>query len=347
WNYRDELVRAVAVKRENAMPDAEYYQYDSGGNRLRKVTERLMYNGTQKEIEEKYYFGPYQYKKISQVMVGNEDTPPAMLLEKKTLKISGPAGLCCISHFWDTDVSGRETKDKKRLYRYQYTDVLNSVGLEANENGEILTYEEYYPYGGTAFTVAANALAISLKEYKYSGQEKDGFTGLYYYGMRYYPPWLCRWMNTDPAGTIDGLNLYTFVSGNPITAYDVGGMGKRKGHDFETPPAKRKYLAEEIPDDIPTNQQLKPVFRELGKKIGDEIKAESTSFTAFLHELTALGAQEEGKASLLFRNNESQDDDQLRTAFRYAWNSNDHGRFSSSYRAVHPGMDEHIATSMV
>jgi insecticidal toxin complex protein TccC len=43
--------------------------------------------------------------------------------------------------------------------------------------------------------------------------------------MRYYPAWLCRWINPDPAGTIDGLNLYAFVSGNPVTHKDIGGMG--------------------------------------------------------------------------------------------------------------------------
>ena len=68
------------------------------------------------------------------------------------------------------------------------------------------------------------------KIYRYSFKERDNATGLYYYGMRYYAPWLGRWLSPDPAGTIDGPNLYAFVRGNPITLMDIGGMGgKTKG----------------------------------------------------------------------------------------------------------------------
>ena len=47
--------------------------------------------------------------------------------------------------------------------------------------------------------------------------------------LRYYAPWLCRWLSPDPAGTITGLNIYAFVTDNPESFWDVGGMGKRKG----------------------------------------------------------------------------------------------------------------------
>ena len=45
-----------------------------------------------------------------------------------------------------------------------------------------------------------------------------------YYGARYYAPWLGRWISPDPAGTVDGLNLYAFVRGNPIRYIDDGGL---------------------------------------------------------------------------------------------------------------------------
>ncbi|MFB9160268.1 RHS repeat-associated core domain-containing protein, partial [Chromobacterium violaceum] len=49
-------------------------------------------------------------------------------------------------------------------------------------------------------------------------------TGLYDYGYRYYAPWLGRWLNPDPAGTVDGLNLYRMVKGNPIFFCDKDGL---------------------------------------------------------------------------------------------------------------------------
>ncbi|MFS2162045.1 RHS repeat-associated core domain-containing protein, partial [Pseudomonas sp. Pseusp122] len=49
-------------------------------------------------------------------------------------------------------------------------------------------------------------------------------TGLYYYGFRYYAPWLQRWINPDPAGEIDGLNLFSFIRNNPVLLEDLSGL---------------------------------------------------------------------------------------------------------------------------
>jgi RHS repeat-associated protein len=62
-----------------------------------------------------------------------------------------------------------------------------------------------------------------LKRYRYTGKERDEETGLYYYGARYYISWLGRWLNTDPAGLIDGTNVYTFSVCNPIRLTDPDG----------------------------------------------------------------------------------------------------------------------------
>jgi insecticidal toxin complex protein TccC len=58
---------------------------------------------------------------------------------------------------------------------------------------------------------------------RYSGKERDN-TGLYYYGYRYYAPWLCRWLNADPAREVDGLNLFRMVVNNPVTLEDKMGL---------------------------------------------------------------------------------------------------------------------------
>ncbi|MBC8878817.1 RHS repeat-associated core domain-containing protein, partial [Pseudomonas cerasi] len=62
---------------------------------------------------------------------------------------------------------------------------------------------------------------------RYSGKERDA-SGLYYYGFRYYAPWLQRWINPDPAGDMDSLNAYNFVSNNPVMLIDKDGrVGER------------------------------------------------------------------------------------------------------------------------
>uniref|UniRef100_UPI00289D850F RHS repeat-associated core domain-containing protein n=1 Tax=Pseudescherichia sp. TaxID=2055881 RepID=UPI00289D850F len=80
----------------------------------------------------------------------------------------------------------------------------------------------YYPFGGTAVWTARNEVEAGYKTVRYSGKERDG-SGLYYYGHRYYAPWLCRWVSADPAGEVDGLNLFRMVRNNPVTFFDAKG----------------------------------------------------------------------------------------------------------------------------
>lgn len=49
-------------------------------------------------------------------------------------------------------------------------------------------------------------------------------TGLLYYGRRYYHPWKGRFLGRDPREEAGGLNLYGFVTNNPINRWDYLGM---------------------------------------------------------------------------------------------------------------------------
>ncbi|MGO1273344.1 MAG: RHS repeat-associated core domain-containing protein, partial [Pseudomonas helleri] len=123
-------------------------------------------------------------------------------------------------------------------HRYSVNDHLGSSTLELNQSGEVLNQESYYPYGGTAWWAAKSALEARYKVIRYSGKERDA-TGLYYYGFRYYAPWLQRWINPDPAGDVDGLNLYRFVANSPIRLTD------NDGRNFEDAIVKTPYRRKE------------------------------------------------------------------------------------------------------
>ncbi|EUM20864.1 hypothetical protein L462_04348 [Enterobacter sp. BIDMC 26] len=47
---------------------------------------------------------------------------------------------------------------------------------------------------------------------------------------RYYQPWSGRWLSADPAGTVDGLNLFRMCRNNPETFRDVAGMYPESAH---------------------------------------------------------------------------------------------------------------------
>ncbi len=48
--------------------------------------------------------------------------------------------------------------------------------------------------------------------------------GLVYFGFRFYDPSLGRWLTPDPAGFIDGPNLYLYVLNNPLNRLDLFGL---------------------------------------------------------------------------------------------------------------------------
>ena len=58
---------------------------------------------------------------------------------------------------------------------------------------------------------------------KFTGKEFDADSNLYYYGARYYDPYIGRFTQRDPIG--DGVNWYAYVANNPLRFVDPTGLG--------------------------------------------------------------------------------------------------------------------------
>lgn len=220
FNCCENLVKAAIIERPDELDDADYYVYDSNELRTRKVSERMTNAGVVTRIEEKIYLGNYEIKRSKSVDAQGTET---LTQERQSLRIMDD-GACVL--VMNNCVIGKEAGTRK--LRFQMSDNLGSVAAEYDKDAQLISYEEYFPYGGTAIIAGASQAEVKLKDYRYSGKECDDSTGLYYYGVRYYAPWLGRWLNPDPAKTVDGLNLFAFVGGNPVSHVDIGGMMKRK-----------------------------------------------------------------------------------------------------------------------
>src|SRR6185369_2702021 len=110
-----------------------------------------------------------------------------------------------------------------QLYRYQYSNHLGSACLEIDNEAAIISYEEYHPYGTTAYRATNSDIDVPPKRYRYTGMERDEESGLSYHNARFYAQWLARWTSPDPIGIKDGVNLYAYVNCNPCSRKDETG----------------------------------------------------------------------------------------------------------------------------
>ncbi|RYZ01021.1 MAG: RHS repeat-associated core domain-containing protein [Myxococcales bacterium] len=209
WDYADRLKHTL--KSVGSRQDT-HFTYDAAGQRVRKV---YVHNGL---IEERIYLGGYEvYRRHT---AGSVTAAPEE--ERQTLHVMDDQRRVAMVETKTRD-AGAVVGGATSRWRFQLDNHLGSACLELDASGEVISYEEYHPYGGTAFHTASGGAEVSAKRYRYTGKEKDDETGLYYHGARYYAPWLGRWSAADPAGIADGLNLYRYSRDNPIRYVDPSG----------------------------------------------------------------------------------------------------------------------------
>lgn len=213
WDGLNQLASVTTIVRDgDPVPDDhESYLYDSTGARVRK-TSRALTRGTIRQQEVIYLPG------LELRTSGSGDTPA----ERLEVLCAGEAGRAQAKLFNWTHGPSAEAGGA-RQWRYSLDDCSGTSQMELDDAGDIVAREEYYPYGGTAVLSARSESEVAYKYVRYSGKERDA-TGLYYYGFRYYQPWLGRWLSADPGGIIDGLNLYRMVRNNPVTRHDPNGL---------------------------------------------------------------------------------------------------------------------------
>src|SRR5439155_17505544 len=68
--------------------------------------------------------------------------------------------------------------------------------------------------------------------------------------MRYYAPWLSRWISNDPAGPIDGPNMYRAFLDNPLEFVDPSGMAAENTDINGTPATEEEIQTLEAPDPL-------------------------------------------------------------------------------------------------
>ncbi len=226
WDFKDQLqmtqrqaVNAADADGVQHQGERTWYVYDSAGQRVRKVTELTM--GQVKD--EHIYLGGFEiYRK-------NGANP----LVRETLHVMDDKQRIALV---ETRTQGNDLAPQQ-LIRYQFGNHLGSAVLELDYQAQIISYEEYTPYGSTSYQ-AVRSQTETPKRFRYTGKERDEESGLDYHGARYYAPWLGIWTSCDPNyanNSMHRFGTYTYGRANPLAFIDPDGREDRKS-DFNFKP---------------------------------------------------------------------------------------------------------------
>jgi hypothetical protein len=155
WHYNNTLNKLIKADKSNTV---QYYVYDYQGRRVRTVVE----SNNQAQSQRNY---------LPSLDISTNEAKQ----QSNTLHI----GTHILSE------SNKDNTQSPNQTRYQLTSHLQSNTLELNDKAQTLSYEHYYPYGGTAIIAGKDKAQVQQKRYRYTGKERDDSSGLVFCGVTF------------------------------------------------------------------------------------------------------------------------------------------------------------------
>jgi RHS repeat-associated protein len=192
------------------------YTYD-GRQRLRKrvdYTWNTQYSQWQVSAETRYiYAGNLVIQERNSF-----NTPTVSYVRGTDLSgsregVGGIGGLLARSDQYSAGAWGRHV--------FYHADGNGNVTYLVDSSQALAAKYRYDPFGNTTYTSGTLATA---NVYRFSSKAVQPNSGLYYYGYRFYDPYLQRWLKRDPTAERGGINLYGYGGNEPTEQIDPFGL---------------------------------------------------------------------------------------------------------------------------
>jgi len=109
--------------------------------------------------------------------------------------------------------------------KYVHFNHLQFPSFLTNNTENIIWSQTEVVFGESLINEDPDGDGIFVKfNFRFAGQYADPETGLNYNLFRYYDPKVGRYITADPIGMSGGINLYAYVSANPLLFIDLNGL---------------------------------------------------------------------------------------------------------------------------
>ncbi len=207
--------------------DSTYYYYDLNGNLIDKrskgETTTYEYDGFNRLTKAVLPDGRFQTNEYNALDQRTETMENGVVRQyayngRNVIMETDPGGKKRSTYIRGLElISKTNNKDQMCYYLHnRHGDITEIVDKE----GKRLNKYEYDPFGNLK-----ESIERIDNQYKYAGERYDSITEKYYLRARYYDPHIGRFTQEDTYRG-DGLNLYAYVSNNPLKYVDPSGHGK-------------------------------------------------------------------------------------------------------------------------
>jgi RHS repeat-associated protein len=195
------------------LTEKDVFEYDLNGNRIQKNGISYTYDALNRLVHTSGII--YAYDSFGRLMTRNDES----FIYYKDFDLGTSDILRILGR-------GKVGLEKRGELYSVISDHRGNVCALINDQQEQEASYVYNAFGEALHTGTLDS------PWQFSSQRMDPETHLLHFLKRIYDPEIGRWLTPDPAGFVDGPNLYAYVSNNPLTHIDPLGLWSEGIYNF-------------------------------------------------------------------------------------------------------------------